>query len=232
MSKYYAIRKGLSGVKIVKSWSECEKLVKGFKGAEFKSFPTIIEANNYITGGIQELKSYIIADNFLSEEKIVCEKTVNQNKKFNKNVYYTDGSFRSGKGGFAVYHPSTDEIVYGPILDKVTSQRAELTAILHAVTWSDPFGCHIYTDSKYAIKTLEEYIPGWKRLFGENPNDWLTTSGSEPANLDLLLAILDYNNYKFTHVPSHTGIECNEIVDHYAKLGRELDKSTHIVLNG
>jgi len=47
--KYYAVRKGLN-VGIYRTWEECEKQVHGYQGAEFKSFPTLIEAENFIKG--------------------------------------------------------------------------------------------------------------------------------------------------------------------------------------
>ena len=35
--KYYAVRKGRE-IGIFTDWSECEKQIKGYSGAEFKSF--------------------------------------------------------------------------------------------------------------------------------------------------------------------------------------------------
>lgn len=45
---YYAIRTGRECNVIVESWEECEKLVIGFKGAEFKGFISISKANKYL----------------------------------------------------------------------------------------------------------------------------------------------------------------------------------------
>lgn len=47
MGKYYAVKNGReTGVFL--SWSECEKQVKGFKGAVYKSFSTLEEANDFL----------------------------------------------------------------------------------------------------------------------------------------------------------------------------------------
>lgn len=50
MAKYnfYAIRKGWQSQAIVTSWEECQPLVNGFKGCEFKGFKTYSEAEEYI----------------------------------------------------------------------------------------------------------------------------------------------------------------------------------------
>lgn len=47
MSKYYAVKKGYT-TGIFESWAECEKQVKGFSGAIFKSFKNKEEALLYL----------------------------------------------------------------------------------------------------------------------------------------------------------------------------------------
>jgi viroplasmin and RNaseH domain-containing protein len=50
---FYAIRKGRQGQAIVDSWEACEKLVKGFRGSEFKGFATYDEAEDYLDENVQ-----------------------------------------------------------------------------------------------------------------------------------------------------------------------------------
>ena len=45
--KFYAAAKGLK-TGIFESWEACQKAIKGFKGAEFKSFPEKIEAETWL----------------------------------------------------------------------------------------------------------------------------------------------------------------------------------------
>lgn len=45
--KFYAVRKGYK-VGIYNTWDECKKQVNGFSGAEYKSFQTLAEANEYM----------------------------------------------------------------------------------------------------------------------------------------------------------------------------------------
>ena len=72
---YYAVKSGRK-VGVFLTWSECEEQVKGFKGAEYKKFNTLDEAENFV--GIKSIENSII-DNELSEDKNI--------------VFYVDGSF-------------------------------------------------------------------------------------------------------------------------------------------
>ena len=56
MAKYYAVRQGVKPG-IYKTWEDCQMQVKGYKGAEYKSFKDISEAAEYVFGkakGVQE----------------------------------------------------------------------------------------------------------------------------------------------------------------------------------
>jgi len=46
--KFYAIKKGFKCGVIVKSWSECESLVNGYKSAVFKGFPDHESAKKWL----------------------------------------------------------------------------------------------------------------------------------------------------------------------------------------
>lgn len=45
--KFYAVKKG-KNIGVYNTWDECREQVNGFSGAEYKSFTTLEEANNYI----------------------------------------------------------------------------------------------------------------------------------------------------------------------------------------
>ncbi len=47
--KIYAVRKGLK-TGLFKTWAQCQKQVIGFSGAEYKSFKTLKEAEQYMKG--------------------------------------------------------------------------------------------------------------------------------------------------------------------------------------
>ena len=45
--RWYAVRKGFRPG-IYSSWAECEKIVRGYSGAEFRGFRTLVEAKDYM----------------------------------------------------------------------------------------------------------------------------------------------------------------------------------------
>ena len=47
--KYYAVRRGKQ-IGVYSTWEACQAQVKGFSGAQYKSFPTKIEAEAYVAG--------------------------------------------------------------------------------------------------------------------------------------------------------------------------------------
>jgi hypothetical protein len=49
--KYYAVRRGRVCNVIYTTWAECKAQVHQFPGAEYKSFPTYIEAQSYLSIG-------------------------------------------------------------------------------------------------------------------------------------------------------------------------------------
>ncbi len=49
--KYYAVRRGRVCNIIYTTWAECKAQVHQYPGAEYKSFPTYIEAQSYLTVG-------------------------------------------------------------------------------------------------------------------------------------------------------------------------------------
>ncbi|MFQ9804580.1 MAG: viroplasmin family protein [Coprococcus sp.] len=47
--KYYAVKVGAK-LGIYETWAECEVQIKGFSGAQYKSFSNLSDAEIYITG--------------------------------------------------------------------------------------------------------------------------------------------------------------------------------------
>ena len=121
MSKYfYAVRVGnLPG--IYNTWSECERQVKGFKGAKFKKFKLYDEAMEFLqVSNESEIKEILKED---IKEKINDEIKINENKsKYDCNqediledeiVSYVDGSF------------SLEEMIYSYGVVMITKDKIE-----------------------------------------------------------------------------------------------------------
>lgn len=54
MAKYYAIRKGRKCNVIVETWDECQELITGYSGMEYRSFKHEEDAKAYLIGKLNE----------------------------------------------------------------------------------------------------------------------------------------------------------------------------------
>ena len=139
----------------------------------------------------------------------------NPSENDNILIYFTDGScFCNGKknamAGFAVIWPYHEEYNFAkklPPEQPQTNNRAEYSALIHAFLQANRIDPEkkktlvVYTDSMLLIKSLNEWLPTWKR------NNWKKSDGNIVANLDLVKE-LDFHaqNRKtaFNHVRAHT----------------------------
>lgn len=213
MSKTYAVRVGRV-VGLFNNWPECERSVKGFKGAIYKSFSNKMEAEQFLEG----VESTINTGNFPKITKSTIPRI------------WVDGSFRDGKAGYAVV-AETGIVHYGPV-STPTNNRGELTAIMRALKLYSQRPLIICSDSKYSINCLTEWLPVWRSRFGNNPNNWKTATGETVSNVDLLTDIEPLlKGVKFEHVRAHQGISFNEMADYWANIGRNTSTEQTILLN-
>jgi ribonuclease HI len=132
----------------------------------------------------------------------------------NKVVMYTDGACRGnpGPGGWGVIlsYRDRDKTLngYDP---ETTNNRMELTAAIEGLrALSRTCDIDLYTDSKYVIQGINEWIKNWKS------NGWKTAAKKPVKNADLwqLLHQQDKNHRVNWHwVKGHAGIEGNELAD-------------------
>lgn len=125
-------------------------------------------------------------------------------------IIYTDGACSNNgkstaKAGIGVY--SKDKLkISERIVGKQTNQRAELYAILRALTIvniSKYNRITIYTDSQYSIDCLTKWIKQWIK------NGWKDKKNHDVKNKDIIkpiYSILSCNaNIILTHIRAHTG---------------------------
>jgi ribonuclease HI len=162
----------------------------------------------------------------------MSSKNISEKKSINIIEVYTDGSFMKRNGvkcGYGVYFPGKELKNISKKFKKkpLTNQRAELYAILKALKVINEklfFNeIHIYTDSEYSIKSLTEWIKGWKK------NNWKSSKGKDVLNQDIIKKIDKIlqkypRQIKFTHVRSHTGKQ-----DRHSLGNEEADK---LAVNG
>ena len=152
---------------------------------------------------------------------------------------YTDGAAKSNGStnavaGFGCYFGENDERNYSGIVSGAqTNQRAELSALLHALNTVDkefdtglknPYT--ILSDSKYSLSCINEWGDKWAK------NGWKKSDGGKIINLDLIKECIKKKNsinekskqsgllpIRFVHVPGHKGIHGNEQADLLANRG-------------
>ena len=192
MAKFYAVKKGKK-TGIFSTWDECKEQVTGFKGAVYKSFKTLSEAEAFLER---------------NEEK-------NENIEEVNGVYaYIDGSFDrvSGIYGSGVVIVDGDEKY-----EYKHAGNREDYAQLHNVAGeleAAKFVMWYAVDKKIKEITLfydYQGIEAWA------VGDW---KANLPYTQDY---VKFYNKVKsavkvnFVKVKAHTGIELNEVVDKLAK---------------
>ena len=195
MAKVYAVKNGKK-VGIFNTWAECEEQVKGFSGAQFKSFPTIDEAKAYLG---------IVSNTIVSTPS---------NTNSDQIIVYVDGSFNpaTNECGYAAYllHNQKIKVLYGsfPMQDGGRNVEGEVKAATEAINYltKKPYkDIVIYYDYEGVCKWADKL---WKTN-REYTRKYAEYVNSVRNNLNMKI--------KYSHVESHTGVEGNEIVDKLAK---------------
>ncbi len=133
---------------------------------------------------------------------------------------YTDGacSGNPGPGGWGVlmrYNGHEKEMCGGE--DETTNNRMEMMAVIKALeALKKASVVKLYTDSKYVMQGITEWMDGWKA------KNWKTASKKPVKNKDLWVQIDDLvsqHNIEFIWVKGHAGHPENERADELARQG-------------
>lgn len=192
MTKFYAVKKGKK-TGIFSTWDECKEQVAGFKGAVYKSFKTLSEAEAFLER---------------NEEKI-------ENIEEVDGVYaYIDGSFDRVSGVYG----SGVVIVDG---DKKHEYKhagnREDYAQLHNVAGeleAAKFVMWYAVDKKIKEVTLfydYQGIEAWA------VGDWKANLTYTQDYVKFYNKVKERVKVNFVKVKAHTGVELNELVDKLAK---------------
>ena len=139
---------------------------------------------------------------------------------------YTDGACKGnpGIGGWGVLILfENEQIELSGGSKETTNNQMELTALIKALNFFDKkIDLDLYTDSKYVMDGITDYIKKWKI------NGWRTANKKPVKNISLWKALDELNNFheiKWNWVRGHSGNPENEKADALANLGIEnLDK--------
>ena len=133
---------------------------------------------------------------------------------------YTDGACRGnpgpgGWGGLIEYGELSKQLYGGDV--STTNNKMELTAAIMALKEiKEPCEIILYTDSKYVLQGIEEWIHNWKK------RGWRGANKKPVKNIDLwkeLDELRDKHNIKWNWVKGHSGDPGNETADMLANRG-------------
>ena len=135
-------------------------------------------------------------------------------------IIYTDGACRGnpGPGGWGVlieYGELSKQLYGGDV--STTNNKMELTAAIMALKEiKEPCEIILYTDSKYVLQGIEEWIHNWKK------RGWRGANKKPVKNIELwkeLDELRDKHNIKWNWVKGHSGDPGNETADMLANRG-------------
>ena len=199
--KFYAVKKGkVPGV--YTTWDACRRMVHGFPGAVYKSFPTREEAETF-------------ADVAASED--------GENQSVDvtpENYAFVDGSFNSatsvyGFGGFLVTHEER-YVISGngndPQMASMRNVAGEVLGSMAAVEKALELGLKDLT-IYYDYMGIEMWATGaWKR-----------NKQGTIAYYDFMQSVKDQISLHFVKVKGHSGVEGNEEADRLARKAAGVD---------
>ncbi len=188
--KYYAVRIGRNPG-IYHTWDECKRETMGFKGASFKKFSTLEDAEAFI--------------NEVEEEK-------KESAEKDELVVYVDGSYRNKdkSHSYGVYmFNDEEEYTYSKRFFKDSEMRnvsGEIKGAMRAMEEAVKLGKKkIYLHYDY------EGIRSWALGF------WKTNKEGTIYYKNFYDSIKDKLEVKFIKVEAHSGVKYNELVDQLAK---------------
>ena len=132
---------------------------------------------------------------------------------------YTDGacSGNPGKGGWGavIVYPNKKIIHLNGGANLTTNNKMELIAAIKVLEYFDK-ACEvkIFTDSKYLMNGIENWIINWKK------NGWKTASKKPVKNREIwekLDALIQKHQIKWEWVKGHAGNKFNEMADQLAR---------------
>lgn len=135
---------------------------------------------------------------------------------------WADGACKGnpGRGGWGVLLRAGpyEEVLHGGETH-TTNNRMELLAVIKGLR-ALPCSCEVvvYTDSKYVMKGISEWLKNWKR------RGWLTSERKSVKNIELWQALEEQvarHKVSWRWVRGHAGNPDNERADRLANLGAE-----------
>jgi len=198
IKKFYAVREGYK-TGIFKTWDECKKQVMGFKGATYKSFKTMEEAENYMN--INKEVSSLTKE----EIQVIDDNTL---------IAYVDGSFdvatkQYGSGIVLLYKDQKLTFSEKGSDESLTSMRNVAGEIKGA-----EFAIDYASKSNYKKVIIHYDYEGIEKWC---TSEWKANKEGTKAYRDFYINAVKNIIIEFVKVKAHTGDKYNEEADILAK---------------
>lgn len=131
---------------------------------------------------------------------------------------YADGacSRNPGPGGWGTVLIYGDKIkTISGFHNESTNNIMELTAVIEGMkALKEECRIDIYTDSKYVVDAVTQWLPNWQR------NGWKTSANKPVKNAELwreILKLISFHKVDWHWIKGHNGNQYNEECDRLAK---------------
>jgi ribonuclease HI len=220
--KFYVVWRGVK-TGVFSDWPTTLALVDGFAGAQYKSFPTLAEAEAAFRRGAPPRSPAATAG---TARPRVLRTDHADAVAASDTVIFCDGACEPNPGkagsGMAVYRDGKlASLWYGAYNPAGTNNTAELNALLQALMLAKTEiqagrTVQVRSDSSYGLNAVTKWAAGWKK------RGWRKAEG-EIKNLEViqeLHALYEQmaDDVTLQHVSAHVGIEGNELADRMAML--------------
>jgi len=135
-------------------------------------------------------------------------------------IMYTDGACRGNPGpggwGALIKFEGSSKEMFGGKLDSTNNQMELSAAIEGLAALKEPCNVDLFTDSKYVMDGITQWIHNWKK------NHWRTAAKKDVKNKELwqrLDELINFHLVQWHWVKGHSGDEGNEMADLLANKG-------------
>jgi ribonuclease HI len=135
-------------------------------------------------------------------------------------IIYTDGACRGNPGpggwGALITFEDTTKELFGGKQDSTNNQMELSAAIEGLAALKEPCNIDLFTDSKYVMDGITQWINKWKK------NSWRTAAKKDVKNKELwqrLDELINLHQVQWHWVKGHSGDAGNEMADLLANKG-------------
>ena len=135
-------------------------------------------------------------------------------------IIYTDGACRGNPGpggwGALIKFDSVEKTIFGGQANTTNNQMELSAAIEGLAILKEPCNVELFTDSKYVMDGITQWIQNWKK------NNWRTAAKKDVKNKELwqkLDKLIAQHQVQWRWVKGHSGDAGNEAADLLANKG-------------